>query len=134
MKQTVQVQKALQDATTKTMQETAKSNAYATFINEEYNAKVNEIHNARDQLVFNSVRERAACTHRASAVSVRRHPVLPIEAADDSEVGFSEEFKQFLESERRRDQINVAWIEAAVKGINELCHQPYVICQEPYKK
>lgn len=130
-KEQIEMDRALNNANDTVRQETAKSHAYADFIASEYNAKVDEIHHAHDQLDFNRVRERAACKSANNALPVRRSTGLPAEAADHDDTGFSDEFKQFLESERRRDQLNVAWIEAAVKEAQTLCQQPNVVCTGP---
>lgn len=124
----IETNRILREETNKTMQETAKSSAYASFIEREYNAKVDEIHNTHDQLNFNSVRERTACKGRSSAVPTNNPTVVHDEPADYHDAGFSTEFKQFLESQARRDKLNTAWIEAAVKEAKNLCQQPNVTC------
>jgi len=123
----IQVQKALQDATTKTMQETAKSNAYASFIESEYNAKVNQLHATSVKL--DGLRTNKICRGRgSSALPDNNHTSVHDETATDDEAGFSDEFRQFIESQIKRDQLNELWIESAVKAANQLCQQPNVIC------
>jgi hypothetical protein len=47
----------------------------------------------------------------------------------DDDTGFSPEFKQFLESQARRDEFAVNWINSAIEATKKLCTQPNVRCE-----
>jgi hypothetical protein len=116
----------LRELTEKTMQETAKSNAYATFIGEQYNVKTEEIRNADVSFTSSRVREQAACTKTRSNLPASSHPNVSSTSSEDT--GFSTAFREFLESEIRRDQLNQAWIDSTYEAVVALCKQPNVVC------
>jgi hypothetical protein len=119
----------LEEEKTKAAVESAKSNAYATFISEEYNAKVDEIRSASVNFKSNSVREKSLCRRSSqSAVPNNNDPVIHAETAAAIEAGFSGEFLSFIESQIRRDKLQKEWIESSLKVTNELCKQTNVIC------
>ena len=130
-----EVNKVIQQEHDKATQETAKSSAYAEFIGTEYNDKVNQLKQVQsDNLDLNSavsrVQQRSACGRSENRVSKGGHTVIHVDASTNDDTGFSDEFKQFLKSQSRRDEFNTIWIEEAVKATNQLCKQPNVVCNK----
>jgi vacuolar-type H+-ATPase subunit I/STV1 len=128
---TEKVNEVIKQEHDKALQETAKSTAFAEFIESEYNEKVNQISELKDDIIdLNSnvsrMRQRSACGHSENRVPVGNNTGIHVETANYEQ--FSEEFKRFLESEAKRDQLNLIWIEEAVKATNQLCKQSNVEC------
>jgi hypothetical protein len=130
-----EVSKIVNEEHDKATQETAKSSAYAEFIGTEYNDKVNQLKQAQsDNLDLNSavsrVQQRTACGRGENRVSQGDHTGVHVDTSADDGSGFSDEFKQFLKSQARRDEFNAIWIEEAVKAANQLCKQSNVVCNK----
>ena len=131
---TEKVNEVIKQEHDKALQETSKSTAYAEFIESEYNEKVNQISELKDDIIdLNSnvsrMRQRSACGHSENRVPVGNNTGIHVEIATADEAGFSREFTEFLESQARRDELNLIWIEQAVKATNQLCKQSNVECQ-----
>jgi Tfp pilus assembly protein PilE len=128
--QAKEAEKVLNESKLEAATKTAESNAYATFIQDNYNAKVNEIKSAPVHLERNSVRENALCRGSGTdRVPQDRNSKTGAYGTTRYEAGFSPEFRAFIESQIRRDQLNVADIEAKIKVAEQLCKQPNVICE-----
>ena len=129
-------EKMLNDAKQEVAVKTAESNASATFISEEYNAKVDEIKQLKDDnssLISDAskLRQKSLCRRSGtSAVSDSQNTKVHDSVTRDDETGFSDEFKQFLESQERRDKLNEAWAESTVKRIQALCKEPGIECEK----
>lgn len=130
-----EVEKIKQIEHDKFIQESTKSSVYASFIDENYNDKVNQIAQLKsDILDFKStvsrMRQRSVCGHNQDGVPTNNNTGLHAETTADDGAGFSQEFKQFLESQARRDEYAVNWINSAIEATKKLCTQPNVKCEK----
>ena len=130
-----EVNKIKQQEHDKFIQESTKSSAYADFINGEYNAKVDQIKQLKgDILDLNStvsrMRQRSACGHNQDRMSTDNNTSIHVNNSSYDDAGFSEEFKQFLESQAKRDQYAINWIDNAIEVTKKLCNQPNVKCEK----
>lgn len=130
-----EVEKVIAIEHDKYIAETTKSGAYAEFINGEYNAKVDQIKQLKADIVdfksdVSKLRQRSACGHRENRVSTDNNTRVSVETSADDATEFSEEFKQFLESQSRRDEYAINWIENAIEATEKLCNQPNVRCEK----
>jgi hypothetical protein len=119
----------------KFIQESTKSGAYADFINGEYNAKVDQIKQLKSYILdLNSnvsrMRQRSACGHSENRVPTNNDTSVHAETTSDDDSGFSNEFKQFLESQAKRDEYAVNWINSTIEATKKLCDQPNVKCEK----
>lgn len=131
---TEKVNEVIKQEHDKSLQETAKSTAYAEFIESEYNEKVNQIKQLKsDILDLNSdvsrMRQRSLCRRSENRVPEGNNTGIHAETATDDISGFSREFQEFIKSADERDKFLKNWIEQAVKATNELCKQSNVECQ-----
>jgi len=128
--QAKEANRVLEESKLEAATKTAESNAYATFIQDNYNAKVNEIKSTPVHLERNIVRESALCRGSGTdRVPESRNSKTGAYGTTRYEAGFSEEFRAFIESQIRRDELLVADIEAKIKVAEQLCKQPNVICE-----
>jgi len=128
-------EKLLNTKTQEAAVETAKSRAYASFIQDEYNEKVDQVHKLTATTVDlnNSVsrlHQRSLCGG-GSPSSLPKDSAIEIykNAPQGDESGFSREFQDFINSRIKRDQLIGIWVEETVKEINQLCKNPNVICE-----
>jgi len=128
--QAKEANRVLEESKLEAATKTAESNAYANFIQDNYNAKVNEIKSTPVHLERNSLRESALCRGSGQdRVPKSRNSQTGAYGTTRYEAGFSEEFRAFIESQIRRDELLVADIEAKIKVAEQLCKQPNVICE-----
>lgn len=131
---TEKVNEVIKQEHDKTLLETAKSGAYAEFIESEYNDKVNQIKQLKgDILDLNSdvsrMRQRSLCGRSENRVPESGNTGIHAETASDDETGFSPKFQEFIKSADERDKFLKNWIEKTIKATNQLCKQSNVECQ-----
>lgn len=116
-------------------QETAKSSAYADFIQGDYNDKVNQIKSLQGDILglhsdVSRLRQRAVCQRSKNRMPEGGNSSIHADTSTNDDAEFSNEFDEFLKSQAIRDKLNTIWIESAVKAINKLCNQSNVECQK----
>jgi hypothetical protein len=126
-----EVSKLINEANTKAAVESEKSSAYAGFIEEEYNERVKEINKLKsDVLDFGRVRQSTICRHNKARLPENNNTKIHDDTAAIDDTGLTPEFRDFINSQVKRDEMIKAWIESSIKEINKLCGQPNVICEK----